>query len=432
MSYATTYSPRVRVLIKDLETAQVLYDISDDLTSISTNKAYGRCSGTWQLMLAYREYSLVPSQMVTIEKDAGDGAGYLPVMCGMVDRVSRVKQGGPVPQRAVKVSGRDMGKLLETHDVAFDIIAYNRQIATQEPGKVQSVTAMSRTFNPQITMGTPAEIINSAFEICLHDMLKTTKRIAFVSDCNDSSKIHQPQLATTQGTSFWQFIKGVEHHPFNVLTTDTTLGDVNAFKVVLEKFPFNGETGRLERPVDQWHTIGETEIITEDLGAGDQERINFTSYQPLIFPQAKIMEYDVMMAHPDLSRLDDGSVRQYGLSVQVFRDPFTPPELEGIHDADQGRKLAALNTAKGMASTLWNWYRNNHTYESGTVTVHLRPDIRVGSGLLIRQPDGTYKEYLIEQVAHQCIFHPQPSFQTTLHLTRGQKAAPGNAEKAKP
>jgi hypothetical protein len=219
--YFQTYSPRVRVLVKDLETAQVLYDISDDLTSLSTNKAYGRCSGTWQLMLPYRKWQrfgdeyvgymdvLQPNQMLTVEMDAGNGAGFFPVMCGMIDRVSAFRQGGDVPQRAVKVSGRDMGKLLETHDIAFDIIAYS-----------------------------------------------------------------------------------------------------------------------------------------------------------------------------------------------------------------------------GAAKILWNRYRNNHTYESGSVVVHLRPDIRVGNGLLIQQLDGSYKEYFIEQVSHQCVFNPRPQFFTTLQLTRGQKSIPRNAENA--
>ncbi|MGE0917927.1 hypothetical protein [Trichlorobacter lovleyi] len=88
--YFQTYSPRVRVLIKDAETASVLYDASDDLASMTTNKAYGRCSGTWQMMLPPTSIkwknndggplswydALEPDQMVTVEMDAGNGAGY--------------------------------------------------------------------------------------------------------------------------------------------------------------------------------------------------------------------------------------------------------------------------------------------------------------------------------------------------------------------
>lgn len=440
--YFQTYSPRVRVLVKDLETAQVLYDISDDLTSISTNKAYGRCSGTWQLMLPYRKWQrfgdeyvgymdvLQPNQMLTVEMDAGNGAGFFPVMCGMIDRVSAVRQGGDVPQRAVKVSGRDMGKLLETHDIAFDIIAYNRQLAAQD-GTVQPQPAsLTRQFNPLMSVGTPSNIINQAFDICIAQMLNTAKRIAFVSDCQDNYMMTQPALMTAQGTSFWTYAKAVEHAGFNILTTDTARGDVDAFLLVLEQVPIHPTTSHIDRQSDRWHTIGDVEIVDEDLGVSDQERINLLSYQPIINQQAKIMSYDVMMAHNDLTNLNTSDIKLNGLCPHVFVDSFVPPEMDGLYDSEQARQLAAMNTAAGAAKILWNRFRNNHTYESGTVVVHLRPDIRVGNGLLIQQLDGSYKEYLVEQVTHQCVFNPRPQFFTTLQLTRGQKAIPRNAENA--
>ncbi|MGE0156117.1 MAG: hypothetical protein AB7T17_03720 [Geobacter sp.] len=440
--YFQTYSPRVRVLVKDLETAQVLYDISDDLTSLSTNKAYGRCSGTWQLMLPYRKWQrfgdeyvgymdvLQPNQMLTVEMDAGNGAGFFPVMCGMIDRVSAFRQGGDVPQRAVKVSGRDMGKLLETHDIAFDIIAYNRQLAAQDGTVSTQPASLTRQFNPQMSVGTPSSIINQAFDICIAQMLSTAKRIAFVSDCQDSHMMSQSNLMTAQGTSFWNYVKSVEHAPFNTLSTDTARGDVDAFMLALEQAPFHPTTGHIDRPNDRWHTIGDTEIVSEDLGVSDQERINLLSYQPLMYQQAKIMSYDVMMAHNDLTSLDTSDIALNGLCPHVFVDSFVPPEMDGLYDSEQGRQLAAMGTASGAAKILWNRYRNNHTYESGSVVVHLRPDIRVGNGLLIQQLDGSYKEYFIEQVSHQCVFNPRPQFFTTLQLTRGQKSIPRNAENA--
>ncbi|MGE3549641.1 MAG: hypothetical protein AB7I29_07055 [Geobacter sp.] len=450
--YFQTYSPRVRVLVKDLETAQVLYDISDDLTSISTNKAYGRCSGTWQLMLPYRKWQrfgdeyvgymdvLQPNQMLTVEMDAGNGAGFFPVMCGMIDRVSAVRQGGDVPQRAVKVSGRDMGKLLETHDVAFDIIAYNKGLAdadlvAQNGGTIPN-TRVSREWDRTHDSGSAGTIIRKVFDITMKNDMRTVKRVRFNDFTNDLWMVWNPNKSNTQGTPFWQYVKQIEHRPFNVLTTDTNHQNVDWFEIVLERYPYDPQNGALTRtnqPITgytYWHTIGDTEIVSEDLGVSDQERVNLLSYQPAMNIQGQIMSYDVMMAHPDLTRWDKDDILINGLCPQVFVDNFTPPEMEDLYDADPANQRKASETAKGATDTLWNWYRNNHTYESGSVVVHLRPDIRVGNGLLIQQLDGSYKEYLVEQVSHQCVFNPRPQFFTTLQLTRGQKAIPRNAENA--
>jgi len=443
--YFQTYSPRVRVTVKDLETADVLYDLSDDLTSLSTNKAYGRCSGTWQLMLTwtskmwktsngqdlYWQNELEPNMMVAIEIDAGNGAGYFPVMCGLIDRVSAVRQGGPVPQRAVKVSGRDMGKLLETHDVAFDIIRYNLTLTSQD-GEVLNTQALSRIWDPGMSMGAPGYLIGRAFETVLSD-ITSFQKFLFTDYTADIWQQTQTSFMTAQGIPFWQFIKQMEHHPYSILTTDTNSKNVDYFEVVLEKMPYSNETGKVERDADRWHTIGDTEIVTEDLGVTDQERINLLSYQPNIYSLAKIFTYDVMMVHPDLTEISRNDIAINGLCPKVLKDVYIPPEMEDTQDADTSRTNAAIVTAKGMKEVLWNWYKDNHTYESGSVSIHLRPDIRVGNGLLVEQGStGEYKEYMIEQVSHQCVFNPQPQFLTSLHLTRGQKATPANKEQAKP
>lgn len=443
--YFTSYSPKVRVLVKDVETAELLYDLTDDLTSLSTNKAYGRCSGTWQLMVTYQSNDsgkilnwadeLAPNMMVTIEMDAGNGFGYFPVMCGLIDRISKVRGGGHIPQRSVKVSGRDMGKLLETHDVGLDIIAYNQALAAQDETKKNSTLSMARQFDPGFSMGTPGQFMRKAFDTVLDNMLASTKRLKFTDYTNDKWQMSQPTFMTSQGMSFWNFIKQMEHAPYSILTTDTNTVTPNFFHVHLEKYPYNNETGHIERDEKQWHTIGDAEIISDDLGVCDQERINMVSFQPAIYLQTRIMSEDVMMAHKDLTKWEPDlvDIKKNGLAPKQFVDKFTPPDMYSPMDADDYRKDAAIKTASAMATMLWNWYKKNHTYESGSATVHLRPDVRVGSGLLIKQGSkDEYKEYFIEQVSHQCTFHPTPQFTTSLHLTRGQKPIPATKSMAAP
>lgn len=99
--YFTSYSPNCRVTIFDTQTGgnARFYDVSDDIISLGTIKAYGRCSGTWQIILTYvamdkdgERYSdkLRVNDTITIELDAGDGSGLKPIMRGLIDRVSPV------------------------------------------------------------------------------------------------------------------------------------------------------------------------------------------------------------------------------------------------------------------------------------------------------------------------------------------------------
>lgn len=439
--YFTSYTPKVRAIIRDAITAETKVDITNDLVSLATNKAYGRAAGTWQLMLPHRQevtpgntyLDLIETDdMITIEMDAGNGAGWLPVMLGLVDRISLVKQGGAVPVRQVKVSGQDFGKILVKHDIGLDIIEHHKSmIQNDDSHAVRDISVKSRLLEPSVTMGTPATVIGKIFELCVSDMLQTVGRVAFVSDCADSWATDQPQLMTTHGTSFWAIAGRAKHEPFNILTTDTALGDVRAFNVLLEQLPFD-EQGKLSRQASRWRTIDDTEIISEDLGVSDSERVNYVSYQPAWYEQSSLLSFDAMIVHPDFTKYDSASVRQHGLCPKIVRDIFIPPE-GFTHIDGKGVTTGWTTAAKKLTENLWNWFKRNHEYESGTMTLHLRPDIRVGDGLLIKQGNkDEYKEYLIEQVAHQCVFNPLPQFVTTLHLTRGQEASPGTAAHAGP
>lgn len=91
-TYNPTYNPNHRVIFKDLATGNVKYDVSADIVSIATNKAYGRAAGTWQIFLTYQlidgkryDELIQPDDLVTIELDAGDGSGLQPVMIGLVE-----------------------------------------------------------------------------------------------------------------------------------------------------------------------------------------------------------------------------------------------------------------------------------------------------------------------------------------------------------
>lgn len=420
-----------------------MFDVSDDLISLCTTKAYGRAAGTWQMMLSYEVVTsgavsnewrynegrnpddyrynklITPNDTVTIEMDAGDGSGMKVVMLGLVDRVSAVRQGGARPQRQVKISGQDMGKLLVTHDISWDIRKYNLGLAQSGDNEGEkSSTQLNRQFDPSLTMGTPVDLVTGLFVKAFREVLpQWSGRFGISPETHDEWQIRVPGLIqSSQGAKIWEVMKRYEHRPFNVLHTETQTTDV--FYIILERQPFK-DNGQLDRTGDRLHMIDDTEIICDDIGTCDSERCNFLFYKPDLYLTAVDGVVDVMMGHPDLVRYDEYSIEKDGYCPLVLEDSFLPPEISSIYEAPlQGDYFTS---ARDAADLLWGWYQNNHSYESGSIQLHLNPCIKAGDGLIHDRGNGEVKEFLVEQVSHQFAVHPQPQFITTLQLSRGQK-----------
>lgn len=443
--YFTSYTPRVRVKIRDINTGEEKCDLTDDLLSISTNKAYGRCTGTWQLMLPHRldvpgygasTYLDVigPDDVITIEMDMGDGEWY-PVMLGLVDRVSLVRQGGPNAVKQVKISGSDMGKLLDKHDISWDILKGTQQesLPKNDSPNTETVSIQSRKLTPEIQVGTPASIILSMLDICLfQDNDSASRWISGVLNTTDDDwQTYQPQLMNLQGCSMWSAMDRVSHRPYNMLTTDTADSDVMKFAIRLERNPIDKE-GMLDDDLISadrcnLHTIDDTDIINEDLGVSDHERINLLYYCPTIYKQQADMTKDIALMTVQFTAYDPESIKQHGCCLKDIPDPFG----ESVLDTAGSETFAAKATKR--KDLFWAWYKDNHTYLSGTIVTHLRPDIRAGHGLLVKIGNtDDYMEYLVEQVSHQCQFAPVPMFTTSLHVTRGQAVTTTKKEQARP
>lgn len=434
--YLTTYSPRQRIKIYSIDGTEK-FDISDDITSISTNKAYGRCSGTWQLILPYKgpagkadhyHQLIVPDDIITIELDPGDGTGLHHVMTGLVDRVGVVRTGGTLPQRAIKLSGRDMGKLLEKHDVAYDVLIMDGQIQRQPTEGSVEQPQMSRLVDPAATSGTAAKIISHAFNNFFKPYLTAGNRYSLLINTDDTWHTTQPNMMKQTGTSFWQYIQQVDNRPYNVLTTDADPTRVGYHVVTLEKYPCDN-SGHLNRPDSQTVTVDDTEIVADDLGISDSERVNF------LFNGANL-QFTSSDLHKDAwaawwASKEQSEMKDHGLCNWTINSIFTPPGPKT--NKDKNEENLALPALMERQAILWQWHYQNHDRVSGSMTLHLRPDIRAGFQLLAREGDtDKYISYLVEQVAHQCTFHPMPSFTTTLHLTRGQYTTPAQKEQVQP
>lgn len=434
-----TYSPKIRITIQDLVTTEVLYEdeLSDDLLNLSTNKAYGRCAGTWQLTLPMHKPvswadTIAPNMVITIEMDAGYGAGFVPVMCGFVDRVSEVWSQGPVPHRQVKLSGQDYGKILAKHNIGWNATAANHQVPTTN-GKQVDWVSYQRLY--LLTPGTADNIIKQLYNIFTTDMAASiTCRLNYEPTTQDTFMLHDVSMALIQQESIWDAMKRCAHEPFNMLHCDTSEADVNKFTIILEPQPIDDYGKLLRTDPDRIHTIDETDITFSDVGVSDIERINLLLYwNPLVKAATNESGLSLALANPHLAKKSDDPDNRmdlHGYNVRVQYDQF-------VSSIEKGGKFKRAETPKAIdeyvanANKLWNWWGKNHTLKSGTIQTHLRPDIRTGNCLLVKNSaDDTYTEFLVEQVSHQCSWNPAPEFTTTLHVTRGQLAPPNKTELA--
>lgn len=450
-----SYNPKCQVLVRDLVTGDLLAELSDDVISLATNKAYGRCSGTWQIMLPYRKVKswrepgvfkyyhqiLQPDDIVTIEMDAGAGNGMQPVMLGLVDRASRVRQGENQPIRMVKVTGLDAGKLLDKHDIGWDISGVRAQATGVNQLKVVDQTDENKTNLKEViqsnlarialTAGTAEDLISQLLVIFFQTInpYLAYGMVDWKSTTDDTWKIWDPSLVHISGTSLWYALKSVAHEPWNTLHADTSLLDVNKFDIVLERTPIT-DTGKINRSqlgVDV-HVINDADIITDDLGISDLERINTFCYWPTLYKQSVHGVVEIVLADNSLTKYaeaegqKDNLVAHHGYCSKIIKDNFIPPNVS--HPQAPEASTTGLTESAKRADIFWNWFKNNHNHESGSIDIHIRPGIRTGHCLVVRQEDDTYKEYLVEQVSNMYSVNPRPQAVTMLQVTRGQDAEP--------
>jgi hypothetical protein len=424
----TQYVPGHRVIIRDLKTGDVKFDVSNDLISIATNKAYGRCAGMWQLLLTYREIDglrydqlIQTNDVITIELDGGKGKGLQPVMIGVVDRPSRTfNASSNIPQRHVKVCGQDLGKFL-TKDIGWDISGAQVQ-KVQEQGEGAPSKELEANYLARVTLqaGTAKTLIEQLMQIFLKSLSSSVvPKFQFKPTTDDDWQIWDSSLQYIRNTSAWSAMERYAHKPWNMLHADTL--DLETFQVILERNPINDQ-GMLDRPEAATHEIGDEDITQEDVGISDHERINLLCYWPSMYRVSGDSTIETVMANKDLTWFDEEEIKLHGYCARIIEDNFNPPDVRTPNDENGYDKL--VGGAVTRAETYWNWYSMNHELESGTFAIHSNPSIKAGDVLLVRQGTTSIRtEYLIEQVGHTHTVWPRVTAITMLHVTRGQNRA---------
>jgi hypothetical protein len=381
-------------------------DISADVVSISTSKTYGQVAGGFSLVttakLADFWETVTPNDLVTIDLDAGDGTGLRPVLVGQINRLAEALSldSSGTPRRSFQISGFDLGKILLQHNASWDIARFDQFFGDEFIKRIDQGLQVS---------GTPSQLIRSVVQTYLHLQVPWTKTWVALDrvEAADDWQTLDYTVAWHEG-SVWQVLERLSNRPWNVLHTET--GEDGKLHVVLERAPFHDETGRLTR--ETLHDIPDSHAAAYNLGRDDTERTNWVYFDPQlsVFGAREASIGMLRVVDRGLLSYDEASVHRHGLRGQHVATIFTPFGTRAYEpsEPDEIQKAAARGAA------VWNWYRRNHLYRNGQLTVKGSPAYRAGDGIVFGGD-----QYLVERVAHTYVWGQ--SYQTTLGVTRGQR-----------
>jgi hypothetical protein len=414
-----SYSPRQRTILRRAGNDREEEDISAHVMVVETHKAYRSPQGKFNITLpfaaklkSYRYDEMVkPNDVVEVYINVDDE--WVPVMIGLVDEVARVKQLSPdgKPNRTVQLRCSDFGKILCKHHCQWYLAPSSTKIGSQENLTGAVYAAMLIAGGDPTTIATMI-VERELFKYMpwLRDYI-TTDRIR-----TDDSWYINPIILSTQ-ESVWQALEQASNDPYNQLHCDTQ--DDGMFAVILERTPFDNN-GKLDiQSPRSLHVINEKDVITEDMGVNDIDRITYLYNKVNCGIHGEPGGSPLLYIYGDATRFENADIEKYGFMPWMPATAFVPFPRGSTpipsHLADF--KEDANRPVRSRTDLLWSWFRRNAEYESGLMTMHGNPRIRCGDGIFYT--DNNY-QYFVEQVAQKLVCGENPACTTSIHLTRGQ------------
>ena len=408
------FTPKARVTVT---TSKGPFDVSADIIAMSTAKTYGNVEGSFELQLAAStryssgyEALFNPNDTIKIECNDGDGDKYNTVLIGLLSQVEKTFAvvGGGQPQRRVTVAGSDMGKLLAQHHCQWYAAPRKDNI-----GSEASLTAL--VYGAKLySGGTPAKLAKLLLEKELFERMPWTKQYFSDDLINSPDTWTLNNAGISMHSTVLDALRYVSNEPYNKLSGDTR--NDGKYHVILEKCPFDSLTGKLERSTLK--TIEPELVVSSTLGKNDHDRITYLWLKTLVSAFGEPGGHNLLMLKGAAQQFKDENVIAHGFRPWFPESRFSPFSKEGEPQLlDSLGKV--IGPIKQRTDALWNWYKDNHTYLSGNITLHGSTDIRAGDGVLFEG-----NEYFVESVNHRyALLDTGISYRTTLHVTRGQKHA---------
>lgn len=424
----TTYSPRHRVTLRRVANNRQAEDISKDVTIITTHKRYGEV-GHFSITTTYRrknkgqtyEQYVSPGDMVLLEMDEGAGRGFVPVMLGIVvssERHTKTAANG-IPVRSVKISGQDFIRILQRHHCLWPV-------AIKENNLWPSKTQIQLIYGAALEVGgSPASIAKKIVEKELFAQMPWTQNYLMLDYMDTEDHWWTNLIPISTENTVWSVLEGVANRPYNTLHGDT--GDDGLFYLYIEICPFHedpGSKGRLNLENELWHSIKLADVISENIGRNDDDRITY------FFNQVYAGVWNtpgngtlLFLKGENIRKSDDATIKNFGFLPWCPQTNFVP-----FDNVDSGPPVpphllnmdpSAMSEVGRRTDALWAWNRYNDELESGIMATHGKPHIRCGEGVMYE--DNKF-EYFVEQISHSYeLSNDGCSFRTQMHLTRGQK-----------
>jgi hypothetical protein len=440
-------------------------DISSEVLTIRTVKAFEQPAGTFTLETTFRpsldgkplHEALKPNDLVLIELKADYQDRWVPVMIGLVDRASRRLQ--MVGERAIRegqIVGRDLGKLLITHQVIW------WQFATTDPflrDWQQRLAAITDIARPT-PFGSPDQIIEEILEHLF--FRKATLPVRLRGDSNPDVR-RNPPVRGSAGTDYWRnwmtftrlpekdgynhakfspgetvfgwletdavvwnLITAYADQPWNQVWTDT--GDDGKFHIYFRPTPYpSHQEGRVDWDlVPEYQPPAREAIIGENLGLSDHDRTNFFFTKLTMHNLFNRQEFAIATIVPETAPIEDDT--DFHGQLPLIKESIYMTDLslatrvpmgEGRAEKDDQSTVPILKMLRLKSGLLRDWFRLNHTYESGTITLIGDPSVRVGQRFFHPR---NRMEYLILGVRQDYSF-AEHRYTTTLNVARGSKRA---------
>lgn len=417
----TTYRPNHRVTLRRVANGRRPEDISRDVASIQTHKRYGDI-GSFDLLttyarrdkLTYDQY-VKPGDLLLIELDEGARKGCVPVMLGIVAAVERhtFTDNHGTPRRSVHISGQDFGRLLTLHHCLWSA-------AIRKDNEGATSTMIELVYGASLyTGGTPAEIARTIINEEMFNQMPWTKDYLDTSYMESDDGWTRPLVPLSTQDTVWGALRNISNPPYNTLHADT--GDDGRFYIYIEKCPFDDTTGRLTLEADLWHPIAAADVIREQIGVNDHDRITYF-FNRVTCGMFGEPNSPVLYVKGDNIRENPTDKIDYGFRPWLISTDFVPLLAEGPPTPPHLQNTGAVSREPVWERTdaLWNWHKDNHTLESGILETHGKPHIRTGEGIIYGL-NGF--EYFTEQITHTYSVNPVPVFRTITHVTRGQRHA---------
>ena len=422
-----------------------------DIVSITTNNQINEAAGTFQIDLVYRPidgqntYADVITPMDLVEIDMKKDST---LMVGLVDRIvekGSISSGGV--SRRISITGRSLGAVW-----LFDNVKYFRGIKKEDLPKdlgkrvdvilkgsyeknfyaasaIDAITTIIDTYKTiEQEYKDPEEDNNPLFS--LYD------RIDYTSDLFTIYRrlIYNAGLQLFEGT-LWQYLKSCVMQPLEELWTDSKDGKLilrmrpAPFSLDTEKWEddsgfsvdggWNEFSVFIDDPIlttlgkkNKYHTIPYNLITQYNISKSHGEAFSYFD----IVPNEKTLVgyFEKHAAFPPL--IDPQLMQALGCRGMTFTSNVLPiNDFSALPEGEKSKSYFEWFT--DTRNKLYLWYKDNHKYKSGQITVAGNSDYRAGDKVMIQTRSGKEIMYYLEGV--QNTYMVGGAHTSTLTLTRG-------------